>query len=104
LNIPKTSPKFPHDQQGKRGRDPHDIKKGKMRHLDIESPILFPLPYFLLRTIPCGSAGKESACNVGDLGSIPGLGRSPGKGNAAHSSILAWRIFHGLYKEWDTIE
>ena len=27
---------------------------------------------------PCGSAGKESACNVGDLGSIPGLGRSPG--------------------------
>ena len=29
---------------------------------------------------PCGSAGKESACNMGDLGSIPGLGRSPGEG------------------------
>ena len=29
---------------------------------------------------PCGSAGKESACNVGDLDSIPGLGRSPGEG------------------------
>ena len=29
---------------------------------------------------PCGSAGKESACNVGDLGSIPGLERSPGGG------------------------
>ena len=29
---------------------------------------------------PCGSAGKESTCNVGDLGSIPGLGRSPGDG------------------------
>ena len=29
---------------------------------------------------PCGSAGKESACNVGDLGLIPGLGRSPGEG------------------------
>ena len=28
-----------------------------------------------------GSAGKESACNVGDLGLIPGLGRSPGEGN-----------------------
>ena len=28
----------------------------------------------------CGSAGKESTCNVGDLGSIPGLGRSPGEG------------------------
>ena len=29
---------------------------------------------------PCGSAGKESACNVGELGWIPGLGRSPGEG------------------------
>ena len=29
---------------------------------------------------PCGSAGKESACNAGDLGLIPGLGRSPGEG------------------------
>ena len=29
-----------------------------------------------------GSDGKESACNAGDLGSIPGLGRSPGEGNS----------------------
>ena len=29
---------------------------------------------------PCGSAAKESACNAGDLNSIPGLGRSPGEG------------------------
>ena len=29
---------------------------------------------------PCGSAGKEPTCNVGDLGLIPGLGRSPGEG------------------------
>ena len=29
---------------------------------------------------PYGSAGKESACNAGDLGSIPGLGRYPGEG------------------------
>ena len=29
---------------------------------------------------PCGSAGKESACNAGDLGSIPRLGRFPGEG------------------------
>ena len=29
----------------------------------------------------CGSGGKESACNAGDLGSIPGSGRSPGEGN-----------------------
>ena len=30
---------------------------------------------------PGGSAGKESACNVGDLGSIPALGTSPGEGH-----------------------
>ena len=34
---------------------------------------------------------KESACSTGDPGSIPGLGRSPGEGNGAHSNILAWR-------------
>ena len=39
-----------------------------------------PLP-LLVAGFPCGSAGKESACNVGDLGSIPGLGRSPGEGS-----------------------
>ena len=38
-----------------------------------------PTPVFL--GFLCGSAGKESACNVGDLGSISGLGRSPGEGN-----------------------
>ena len=41
---------------------------------------------------PGGSVSKESACNAGDPGSIPGSGRSLGKGMAAHSSILAWRI------------
>ena len=35
-------------------------------------------PVFL--DFPCGSAGKEPACNVGDLGAIPGLGGSPGQG------------------------
>ena len=45
-----------------------------------------------------GSDGKETTCNAGDLGSIPGLGRSLGwedpleKGTATHSSFLAWRI------------
>ena len=34
-----------------------------------------------LQGFPCGSDSKESACNVGDLGSISGLGRSPGEGN-----------------------
>ena len=43
-------------------------------------------------TFPGGSGSKESACSVGDLGLIPGLGRSSGEGNSNHSSILAWRI------------
>ena len=41
---------------------------------------------------PCGSAGKEFTCNVGDLSSIPGLGRSLEKGKATYPNILAWRI------------
>ena len=39
---------------------------------------MLPTPVFL--GFPCGSAGKEFTCNVGDLGSILGLGRSPGEG------------------------
>ena len=39
-----------------------------------------------------GSAGKESTCNVGDLGSILGWEDPLEKGKATHSSILAWRI------------
>ena len=37
-------------------------------------------------------SGKESAYQAGDVGLIPGWGRSPGEGNGTHSSILAWRI------------
>ena len=55
---------------------------------------------------PCGSAGKESACNVGDLDSIPGLGRPPGEGkgyplqysdleNSLGNSLSPWGC-----KEW----
>ena len=36
----------------------------------------------LVMGFPCGSDGKASACNAGDQGSIPGLGRSPGEGNS----------------------
>ena len=49
------------------------------------------LMYSSIYMISC-SNGKESACNVGELHSIPGLGRSVEEGMAAHSSILAWRI------------
>ena len=48
---------------------------------------------------PCGSDGKEYACNVGDLGSIPGLGKSPGDGKgyplqySGLTEIYAAKIF-----------
>ena len=55
------------------------------------------LPTPVLLGFPCGSAGKESACNVGDLGWIPGLGRSPGERKGSllqysglENSCLVW--------------
>ena len=41
---------------------------------------------------PGGSDVKESACNAGDLGSIPGSERAPGGGHDSPLSILAWSI------------
>ena len=38
------------------------------------------------------SEGKECACNSGDPGLVPGLGRYPGQRNGYPSNILAWRI------------
>ena len=46
----------------------------------------------LNKGFPGSSAGKESTCNAGDLGSISELGSSPGGRHGNHSSILAWRI------------
>ena len=48
----------------------------------------------------CGSAGKESADNVGDLGSIPGLGRSPGEGKRLLTPVFWSGEFHELYSPW----
>ena len=44
------------------------------------------------KDFPGGSDSKASAYNAGDLGSIPGLGISPGEGTGDISSILAWKI------------
>ena len=59
---------------------------------------------------PGGSDGKESACSVGDPGSIPGLGKSPGEGNdnSLQYSCLEnsmdrgawWAAVHGVTKRW----
>ena len=54
---------------------------------------------------PCGLAGKESTCNVGDLGSIPGLGRSPGEGKCYPLQYSGLEnsmdcIVHGVAMSW----
>ena len=64
----------------------------------------------LSNVLPGGSDGKESICNVGDLGSIPGLGRSLEEGMVTLSSILAqripkdrrawWATVYGITKSW----
>ena len=56
-----------------------------------------PSPVFLC--FPCGSAGKESACNAGDLDLIPGLERSPGEGKVYPIQYSGLEI-HGLYSPW----
>ena len=44
---------------------------------------------------PGGSDGKESACNAGDVGSIPGLGRFPGEGNSYPVQYSCLKNPHG---------
>jgi len=63
-----------------------------------ETPVLFlgredPLEkgqatHSTILGLPCGSAGKESTCKAGDLGSILGLGRSPGRGKGSPLQYL----------------
>ena len=54
---------------------------------------------------PRYSAGKESACNVGDLGSIPGLGRCPGEGNGSPLQYSGLENSMGcIYSPWGSKE
>ena len=63
-----------------------------------------------MRGFPAGSDSKESACNAGDLGLIPGLGRSPGGGHGNPRQYYclenpmdrgAWEArVHGVAKSW----
>ena len=65
------------------------------------------LNWKLTKGFPCGSAGKKSACNVGDLGLIPGLGRSPGEGkgyplqcSGLENPVDCICIAHGVTESW----
>ena len=70
---------------------------------------VLPLLYKLkvkIQVFIAGSDGKESACNVGDLGLIQGWEDPQEVGMATHSNILTWRIpwteatVHGVAKRW----
>ena len=50
--------------------------------------------------LKCGSAGKESTCNVGDLGLIPGLGRPPGERKGLPTPVFWLGEFHRLCSPW----
>ena len=59
------------------------------------------VPKWVFKGFPGGSAGKEFACNPGDLGLIPGLGRSPEEGNGWLPTPVFWPgEFHGQYSPW----
>ena len=63
------------------------------------------LPTPVVLGFPCGPAGKESTCNAGDLGSIPGLGRSPGEGKGYPLQYSGLEnsmdyTFHGVANNW----
>ena len=55
-------------------------KKNVFFHLVVCTEVTIYVLFCLLLGFPGGSAGKQSTHNVGDLGSIPGLGRSHGEG------------------------
>ena len=66
-------------------KNPPEVQETLVPSLGWEDPLekgSLPAPVFLGFT--GGSAGKASACNVGNLGSIPVLGRSPGEGNSSY--------------------
>ena len=61
--------------------------------------IKFQYYHCLFSSFPFGSVGKESACKAGDLGSIPGLGRSHGR-QRLPTPVFWPGEFHGLHSPW----
>ena len=74
------------------------VLKSKDVTLLIKAHLVKAMVFPVVMSFPCGSAGKESSCNEGDLGSIPGLGRSPREGKGYPLQ------YSGLEKESDMTE
>ena len=87
-------------------KNPPAMQETPVRFLGWEDPLekyRLPTPVFL--GFPCGSAGKNSVCNAGDLGLIPGLERSPGEGKGCPLQYSGLEnsmdcIVHGVIKSW----
>ena len=73
---------------------------GSLRSFLYSSSVYSCHLFLISSDFPCGSAGKESACNVEDLGSIPGLERFPWRGERLFTPVFCPREFHGLYSPW----
>ena len=71
-----------------------------VRFLSLEDPlgegIGYPLPTPVFLCFPCGSASKESACNVGDLGFDPWVGKNPWRRERLPTPVFWLGEFHGL--------
>ena len=96
-------------------KNPPVMQETPVRFLGWEDPLereWLSTPIFW--GFPGGSAGKEFAHSVGDLGLIPGLGKPLEEGMATHSSVLAWKIpmdrgacraiFHGVIRSWTQLD
>ena len=86
------------------------LYSGFIRSSEEKGRVVFTILFYIAVGFPGGLDGKESACNAGDLGSIPGLGRSPGEenGNPLQYSCLGnpmdrgagWATVHQVAKSW----
>ena len=84
--IHQTIPPLHHSQSAGQGHFPEG------RACPIAPALSTSWELHLVRGFSGGSNSKQYSGNEGDVGSIPESGRSPEKGMATHSSILAWRI------------
>ena len=83
--APSTAPSQPFLQQEQSQQDRHRLAP-------------FAVLSSFTKHLLGGLVGKESSCNAGDLGSIPGLGKSPGEGNG--TPVFLPGKFQGLYSPW----